>query len=505
MTNTRSLATRVVSMVLVSSVLMGGVVTWLVLGMRRDLTEAREEFPRVAVEAAASQVSWFAEQEARGALSRADAQQGALNALRHLRFDDGNYVWVNDLEPRMVMHPLKPELDGTALTTFKDPAGTALFVEMVQAVKASPTGDATVGYLWPKPGSEDPVPKISYVKLVPQWGWVLGAGVYTDDVRQKVGVIVLWATGVMLGALLLSIAYALWLSRRISQPLITAIDSLDAGSTEVAEASGAIANISETLAREATGAAAEVQQSGAAVGHVSERTRSNASDAKQMQALMEAAAARAEATGRALESIVKHMTKVRESNGKVMHVVKTIDELAFQTNLLALNAAVEAARAGQAGAGFAVVAQEVRALAQRSAEAAHSTADMIEGTVNGIVAGTTLIADCSRSFESLREHVNGLTGLVTSIAQASAEQASNLGEVGQGLSALDASTQRTASSADEIANQAMQLNMQASMLQAVVQTINVLVVGDARAQARARSTTSTATGDPMYGEAATAA
>lgn len=481
MINHRSLTARVVTMALLAGVVMAGVVTSLVLKVRAELFSVREEFPRVAVDAAASQVAYFERQEETGAMSRADAQKAALDVVRRLRFDGENYVWVNDLTPRMVMHPMKPELDGKDLSGFKDPAGKALFIEMVNGVKASSRGEARVDYLWPKPGAAEPVPKLSYVKRSARWSWVLGAGVYMDDVREKVNALILWSAGVTSLTLLVMLVLAVWVARRISEPLVAAIHSLDSGSTQVAQASGTVAGISETLAHDATSSASAVQQSNAAVGNVSERTRSNANDARQMQALMEAAAGHVEETARALESIVQHMTKVRDGNGRVRQVVKTIDELAFQTNLLALNAAVEASRAGQAGAGFAVVAQEVRALAQRSAEAARSTGGMIDDTVSGIADGTSLIMGCAKEFATLREQVTSLGALVASIAKASNEQAGNLGEVGQGLSSLDASTQRTASSAEQIASAATQLNSQAEVLRDVVHTINVLVLGTAEA------------------------
>lgn len=108
----------------------------------------------------------------------------AKSALGSVRYEGDNYIWVNDNRPFMIMHPIKPALNGTDLSAFKDPAGKKLFVEMVKAVQAD--GQGTVDYLWPKPGFDEPVPKLSYVKLFKPWGWILGTGVYMETAEQEI-------------------------------------------------------------------------------------------------------------------------------------------------------------------------------------------------------------------------------------------------------------------------------------------------------------------------------
>jgi methyl-accepting chemotaxis protein len=477
MLDSRSLTTRILAVVTLSSLLLGAVLGWLLIRFRAEMLEARSRFPRVAVEAAASQVAYFEGQESSGALTRVEAQRRALEVLKQLRFEGGNYVWVNDLGPTMVMHPMKPALDGTDLSMNKDPNGKLLFVEMVRGVKASPTQDALVDYLWPRPGATEPVPKVSYVKLMPRWGWVVGAGVYTDEVRQSVNRITGGAMLVSVLVLVLSIVLSLWLARRISTPLEHAISSLAEGSQHVAQASGEVAHISESLASGASSSASAVQQSTTAVGEVSSRTQRNAIDSSKVQVLMRSTTAKVETVSNDLEKVVLHMSGVSATSREVGRIVKTIDDIAFQTNLLALNAAVEAARAGEAGAGFAVVADEVRSLALRAAEAARSTGDLIEKTVSGITAGAELVTASSRDFSGVARDVREVGQLVAGIAQASSEQATNLAEVGVGLTALDSSSQRTSSDADAIATAAQQLNQEAESLRLVVESIHGLVEG----------------------------
>jgi len=154
-----------------------------IIGAR--ILEERRNKVRAAVEAVHALIEHEAAMAEVGALPDARARRDALAAVKALRYEGREYFWVNDLEPRMVMHPVKPELDGKDLSAFADPTGKRLFVEFVKVAKG-PGGAGFVEYLWPKPGAEAPVRKISYVKLSERWGWIVGSGVYLDDVEAAV-------------------------------------------------------------------------------------------------------------------------------------------------------------------------------------------------------------------------------------------------------------------------------------------------------------------------------
>lgn len=480
--STSSLKTRIVTVIIFSNLVIAAVLGWTTWRFRELLLDARSEYPQAAVEAASSQVALYEELEAKGTMTRAQAQAAALEHLKRLRFDGENYVWVNDLHPTMVMHPMNPALDGQDLSAKKDPNGKLLFVEMVKGVNASSGHDAHVDYLWPKPGSAAPVPKTSYVKLVPRWGWVIGAGVYTDDVRAHVNAVVLIAVLVSTLGLTLSFVLSIVVARRISKPLEQAIESLEEGSAHVADASQMVARVSESLAHDSISSASALAQSSTAMEGVSSRTKRNASDANEVQRLMRTTTEQVDHATRQLADVTTHMSRVTETGREVSKVVKTIDDIAFQTNLLALNAAIEAARAGAAGAGFAVVAEQVRALAMRCAEASKTSADLIERTVSGITEGTTLVTGSSAGFTALANDVRQVGELLSGIARASSEQAENIGEVGHGLHALDTSTQHTAANAEEIASAAQELNGQAVSLKDVVHDLHQLIEGSSRSQ-----------------------
>jgi signal transduction histidine kinase len=124
------------------------------------------------------------ESAARGNLSDDSARQRAAARIGALRYGNGDYFWINDLKPAMVMHPLKPELDGKDLSDIKDPTGKRLFVEFADTVRLRKEG--VVAYQWPKPGKDPPQPKLSFVTGYAPWGWVIGTGVYVDDLQSQV-------------------------------------------------------------------------------------------------------------------------------------------------------------------------------------------------------------------------------------------------------------------------------------------------------------------------------
>ena len=154
------------------------------LGLQRKVKDSRrkEEKVRNLVDLPYSVFTKNFELEKAGSLTRAEAQKRSLDMIQAMRYQDGNYLWVNDMQPRMVIHPTKPEMNGKDLSDFKDKNGIALFVEAVKTVRGH--GSGYISYAWPKPGMDpnQAVPKLSFVKGFEPWGWVIGTGIYIDDV-----------------------------------------------------------------------------------------------------------------------------------------------------------------------------------------------------------------------------------------------------------------------------------------------------------------------------------
>lgn len=152
-----------------------------------------------------------------GLLEKDAAQTASLKNLQALRYGANEYFWVHDLNLRMLMHPIQPELDNRSVADFRDANGTPLFAKMNQIVHES--GKGFVNYLWPRPGSNSQIPKLSRVQLYEPWGWVVGTGIYVDDVHAKATELRrhVAALGMFFAGLVL--AFSLYAARRINQPL----------------------------------------------------------------------------------------------------------------------------------------------------------------------------------------------------------------------------------------------------------------------------------------------
>jgi len=257
----------------------------------------------------------------------------------------------------------------------------------------------------------------------------------------------------------------------ITTALNTAADSLEAALGRVASSSGTVHDASEHITAQSRALAAQAGQQAAALEEVSASlqelatmSQRNAESAAVARSIAGEARSVAETGRQRMERLTRAMEQIRASSDATAKIVKTIDEIAFQTNLLALNAAVEAARAGDAGRGFAVVAEEVRNLAMRSAEAAKSTATLIEESVRNADGGSSLNADVMTSLRSIEEHVQRVGNVVSEIAAASEQQRRGVEEITTATTQLNMITQQVASSSDASAGMAKELSGQAESL-----------------------------------------
>jgi methyl-accepting chemotaxis protein len=162
---------------------------------RTLLLEDRQIKTRHVVESVFGVLNYNFDLQTQGVLTEQQAKSAAMGAIKKMRYEEKEYFWINDLTPRILMHPMKPELDGKDASEIKDPSGLRLFVEFANTVRKN--GAGFVSYLWPKPGFTDPVRKISYVKGFTPWGWVIGSGIYIDDIDSIFLNSVKWMFGVI--------------------------------------------------------------------------------------------------------------------------------------------------------------------------------------------------------------------------------------------------------------------------------------------------------------------
>ena len=421
------------------------------------------------------------------------AKDEALKIVQNIRFGEGGYFWINDTSPKMIMHPIKPQLNGSDLSNVKDPNGVRLFVEMAKV--ATTKGSGIVKYHWSKPGSDEPQPKISYVAIFKQWGWIIGTGQYIDNIEKKVKVIEdeaadLIAKTVMktlITSIVLAIIIALIVSFIARKLIVSPIHNILNVTTDLAHGDGDLtqrvnidskdelqdvaqnvnefiekvqmsvdnakqtsienASISKELSVTASTVGENVEKS---VDIVSQTTKkaseiqkeivTSVDDAKNSKVeMIEANNSLSEAR----DEIVSLTTKVQHSaqaevelaesvetlsrdTEQVKAILEVISDIADQTNLLALNAAIEAARAGEHGRGFAVVADEVRKLAERTQKSLTEINTTISIIVQSTVTASEQMNSNSEAMNELasaaalvEEKINFTTEIVNNATQAS--------------------------------------------------------------------------------------
>lgn len=266
--------------------------------------------------------------------------------------------------------------------------------------------------------------------------------------------------------------------RIVTRPIDGMIGELAATSREVSSASATVSGASQSLAEGAGQQAASLEHTSSSLEELSAMTKQNAENAERANELMKESNQVIDEANKALDILSAGMAEISKSNKETFKIVKVIDEIAFQTNLLALNAAVEAARAGEAGAGFAVVAGEVKNLASRSAEAARNSATLIEGIIKRIDDGSKSLSRTNEAFSKVKESSDQVSTLINEIAGASKEQALGIGQVNTAVADVDEVTQKNAANAEESASISAEMEDQAQKLQSVVTRMVRLVKGE---------------------------
>ncbi len=495
------------------------------------------------VEVGHGTIAHFVGLERGGQMDRSGAQAAAIAVLRGLRYDGDEYFWVNDSKPGMIMHPIRPDLEGQDLGQIRDADGVYLFREFVAVARAQ--GEGVVAYMWPKPGSDLPQPKVSYVKHVPEWDWIIGSGVYVDDVDTAfwqnawqfaaylAGIIAV--LGLLAAGLVRSVnrdlggepGYAANVMRQIADGDLTVkvavtrggdgsllgvlggmvsrlremIQAIDVDSGRLAVSAAQLSRLSDTVADAAqkqSGAtssiAASVEELTVSSTEISEHSRESLRGSQATARVATEGEARAV---KAMDDMITMANAVKEAAAKIDSLAQrandiagiagVINDIAAQTNLLALNAAIEAARAGEQGRGFAVVADEVRGLAERTTKATVS----IEGMTGEIQAETrsavevmssvarqtqacvALVESASSSLVEIREGTDQALSRMEQMMNSTAEQSSAATSIAQEVERIARGVDETSTSMRETAKAVGELESLAARLSSAVARFRV--------------------------------
>jgi methyl-accepting chemotaxis protein len=265
--------------------------------------------------------------------------------------------------------------------------------------------------------------------------------------------------------------------RKNTKQLIKIAKGLNLSSATVAKTSDEIASTSKTIADGASDQAASIEEISAALEEISSMSSQNAENSSNADNKMSEANKIVIQANKTMEKLTNSIMSISASSKEAFNIIKTIDEIAFQTNLLALNAAVEAARAGEHGAGFAIVADEVRNLAIRAADAAQNTSTRIEDIVKKITEGATIVVDTNKNFSAIENDTSDVGHLIGKISQASKEQATGVSQVNTSVTNMDTIVQQNAAYSKEAADSSEALKKQAEKLELFAKKMSAIIIG----------------------------
>jgi methyl-accepting chemotaxis protein len=508
--------------------------------LKHNLFEARYLKTTHLTEVATGVIESFYQQAQQGAYTEQEAKEYALAAINNMHYDKKEYFWVNTTNYIMLAHP-KQKLVGKNIENIKDPNGVNVFVKMVQTVNEK--GEGFVAYQWNKVGDDNPTDKISYVKLFQPWGWVVGTGIYSDDVND----IFLDNTKNLILTALAFLILTFWLSVQISKNIYEPLHKMrdlmveinktsnltlslkTQGSDELAEIGHVfndmlanfravllkISNSSFSLASQAEELSEITEQINQSM-HTQRNDVMSADTAsnEMVMAIKEVAEnthTTLEATDKAtqntnkcvsilnknVESINVLNTRVEQSSGQILElkntsnnigeIVSVIQGIAEQTNLLALNAAIEAARAGEQGRGFAVVADEVRTLASRTQESTGNITLVIDNLQKGVeeavnnmkqcqeqaISSAALAKEAGDLVHQMQNRMLEVTDLNVMISSATEEQSATTQHVKDSINQNNTLAAKTADNADNTAHSSENLASFALELNEMVTSFKV--------------------------------
>jgi methyl-accepting chemotaxis protein len=288
-----------------------------------------------------------------------------------------------------------------------------------------------------------------------------------------------------ISSILLGVFFSFVIVKGINRVLYSVAASLGDGSTQVASAASQVSTSSQTLAEGSGEQASSLEEASSSMEEMASMTKRNAENARQANEIAKQAREAADKGCTDMQTMSSAMEAIKVSSDDIAKIIRTIDEIAFQTNILALNAAVEAARAGEAGMGFAVVAEEVRNLAQRSAQAAKETASKIEGAITKTAQGVGISGKVAAALNDIVAKVRQVDDLVSEVANASREQTEGITQINSAVGQMDQVTQSNAASAEESAAAAQELSAQAAVMKESVAELLRLVGGQSEVLERA--------------------
>jgi methyl-accepting chemotaxis protein len=511
-------------------------------GQRDQMYQDRQATLSAEVDTVTSILRYHQNLANSGVMSDVEAQNTAKAIINSLRFANDEYFFIFEKDDLILIeHPFLPELIGKTVDHIKDDQGQAIFISMQRVIET--TNKGVTHYVWPKPGESTPEPKITFVNSFEPWNWVVGTGVYVDDIEAEfLSKITAVLTQFLIIMLIVGIL-AWTIAKQISRPLTLLAETMNIIGNEkdlvtrstinnksetgiissalnmlleqfqssckgIIESSSQLTVESENLATNASethhaieNQTAQIEQIATAVNEMSatveevaqnteqahSQTRTVDEHAKQGNEILTRTVTQITDLAEEVENIAKTISDLQAEAQGIGDIVGVITSIADQTNLLALNAAIEAARAGEQGRGFAVVADEVRSLASKTQESTEEIRAKIEGLQSGTQNAFNRMQSGQQqahqskeqmhnvihAFEGIASAVGDLMEMITQIATAATQQSSVAEEINRNISEVNNAAMHTNEQANQIKEISDAVSQQAQELNVITLSFKV--------------------------------
>lgn len=498
-----------------------------------EIYEEKEIQTREMVNTALGVVEHYYQLVQNNELDEKEAQARAQNVIRWMTFGPGgqDYFWINDFHPRMIMHPFRPDLDGEDLSRISDPEGVYLFVEFVQVCEQE--GAGYVPYHWQYYDDTTRIePKLSYVASFEPWEWIIGTGVYINDVNESIAAtrnrFLLWTLAILIVTIIPVVYIAKPIIRNVksltdfivkyiskgnfgvavpdyalklkdefgdlARALETTISSLREIVITIQKSAEETSSISEELSATTQETSASIEEVAASTEQfasttqlLSQNSQSMDDSTAEVNTLAYAGQQQMDNTQQQMQDIIesakeagKTIKGLEKSSEEIENIAGVISSVADQTNLLALNAAIEAARAGEHGQGFAVVADEVRKLAEETQKSVGEIKEIISRLSQSTGEAVSVIDSNNQQIETGAETLKKTgesfslivkkIGEITSVVQ---DVSSSSQELSASSEEISAATEEQSSSMEEISSSAENLSAMAEELSALIANLSV--------------------------------
>ena len=475
-----------------------GLIIYLYVSTSTLLMNEKKSMLKDQVQTISSILTINYEKFKRGEVTEKEAKEASIKEIDKIRYAEGKgYFWITDYNNIMVLHPFNKKLNGKDLSSVKDAKGNYPFPQMTNVVRAKEAG--FVSYWWNLPGTKTPAPKLSYVKGFREWKWIVGTGVYVNDVKdQAIGVLLTIISVTIIAFIVIATAIVLSLKKIVERPVLRLSEMLSHSAEDVTTAATEISGASSQLASSSNEQASSIEQTSASIEELTNIIQGNVQNAENSRDLSVTVSDESARGNEAMDNIVTSINRIKESTSKISDLVSiindigsktdVINEIAFQTKLLSFNASVEAERAGEHGRGFAVVAQEVANLAKLSANSASEISEIVKNSISAaqeisteslkqVSSGHDLIHSNAKILEDIKNHSDNVLKSSKEILTASKEQSLGIDQINQAVAQFDKTVQKNASSSEETASASEELSAQARNLNSFVVDLVELVKG----------------------------